>query len=136
MFEDVTFRGNYFIYPGYGWRIHNQTWNGTGYGSVGSNCEGIASSEMVFTGPVVIENNFFYHAAGPMIRYIGSALKDNAPTLKGNTFIQSEEQLLFVTFDNDHEENSIGVPAVDTQITRFRECSGDEMAEVRIVKGE
>ena len=98
VFEDITFRGNYFINSGKGWRAHSQMWIGNGFGSSGSGCEGVLMQHIERTGTVTFDNNLFYQPKGSCISiYTGSGReKNDSATFKNNRYICRSGSLFYV----------------------------------------
>ncbi len=96
-YEDIVFRGNYFINSAYGWRIHNEMWLGDGNGTVGDHDEALLANNIYATGKVQLENNLFYRAAGCLIRFNGADYSAGSknPTLSDNTYVQDKDRLIF-----------------------------------------
>ncbi|MCM1241518.1 MAG: right-handed parallel beta-helix repeat-containing protein, partial [Roseburia sp.] len=107
-FENVVVRNNYVVNAAYGWRTHNQTWIGNGFGTPGTQGNAVLISDLQSTGEVLFEGNLFYCSAGPLICFEGNDFSDNAnlPTMRGNTYVQSAEQLLYFCQDQSRSDEA------------------------------
>ena len=96
-YENILIRENYFINAASGWRMHNQQWIGNGNGSIESHGNSVTVMNIFSTGEILIENNLFYRSAGPMVEFSGEDFshKSKVPTMRGNTYVQDESQVLF-----------------------------------------
>ena len=104
-FEDIYVDGNYVINTGYGWRVHNMYMQGNDVGTYGSHCEAVAINNIEPTGDVVLSNNLFYEAAGPLVFYYGKDFRYSAtPTMISNTYVQDENHVFFMKKDETAEK--------------------------------
>lgn len=135
-FGDVHLVNNWFIDSAYGWRIHNQMWWGTGGNSVtrGEHCEALTNNNITPTGEVVIENNLFYRAAGTLITFRGDDYSAGSanPTMRGNTYVQDKDQVLFEQREEGERSQPLGILASDGVEARFRQYTGDTTGKVII----
>lgn len=137
-YEDVTFRGNYFVNSAYGWRTHSDFWIDSGLGSIGTSEEAVSANNLFSTGRVLIENNLFYRASGCLVNFHGDDFSADSklPTLSGNTYVQDKDLLLFFQRDEAGSTAELGALASDdaAQLERcLREYMGDETGKI-IVK--
>lgn len=129
-FGNIAFTGNYFVNAAYGWRVHSQMWCGN---EVGDQCSALKVDSLIRTGEVLIENNLFYRATGPLVDYYYDGIGSDTPTLRGNTYVQDEDQVLFFQRDEDERSRPAGVLAQDGMEARFKQYIGDATGRV-IVK--
>lgn len=136
-YEDVTIRDNYFINSGYGWRAHNEMWNGTGYGTVGGGREAVTVTDLWSTGDVRLENDLFYRAAGCLVRFEGTDFTADSklPIMSGNTYVLNSGDLMLSKRDNvsEYPSGQIGALASnDSALTEkyLREGIGDKTGTV------
>ena len=127
-FEDIYVDGNYVINAGYGWRVHNMYMQGNDVGSYGSHCEAVAINNIEPTGDVILSNNLFYQAAGPLVCYYGNDFKSFAtPTMISNTYVQDGNHIFFFKKD-ETEEVGISVVTLD-QLEQLEKCVKNDIED-------
>jgi len=137
-FEDVVFRGNYFVNSAYGWRIHNEMWIGSGIGTVGVHDEAVSVDNLYSTGEVKLENNLFYRAAGCLVSFVGEnySAGSKVPTMSGNTYVQDKDRLVFSKNDEACSIKQLGTLASDDTALLdrcLREYIGDKTGKIIVL---
>ena len=126
-FEDISISGNYFINSGQGWCVHNQMWTGN---EIGEQCQAVKINSLHRTGEVMIVNNLFYRAAAPLIDYYLDHNGSDTPTMRDNTYVQDEDQVMFFQRELNEQEQVDGVLAKDGAEALFRQFVRDSSGMV------
>lgn len=132
-FEDVRFIGNYFVNGSYGWRQNNLR------DLLDTEVRTVKFNNVQATGEVLFENNLFYRGLGALVNLSGDDLQNGGvlPTLRGNTYVQNKNQLLFVKGDQmqgTYPETTIAITEQTEMETCVREYMGDATGKVIILE--
>jgi hypothetical protein len=131
-FEDVRFVGNYFVNGSYGWRQNNLR------DLLDTEVRTVKFNNVRATGEVLFENNLFYRGLGALVNLTGDDLQNGGvlPTLRGNTYVQDKNQLLFVKGDmhGNLPETTIAITDLAEMETCVREYMGDTTGKVIILE--
>lgn len=131
-FEDVRFVGNYFVNGSYGWRQNNLR------DLLDTEVRTVKLNNVRATGEILFENNLFYRGLGALVNHSGDDLQNGGvpPTLRGNTYVQDKNQLLFVKGDmhGNHPETTIAITDQAEMETCVREYMGDTTGKVIILE--
>ena len=130
--EDIRFTGNFFVNAGYGWRQRNMRDLQSMF------TQAVAFEGVKATGEILFENNLFYCAAGSLMTWYDDDLQngDVLPTLRGNTYVQDKNQILFTKRDERRVYPETTLAGSDQALMEqcVREYMGDATGQVIILE--
>lgn len=124
-FEDIRFTDNYFVNGGYGWHQMNKR------DLTDADTQSIQFQNVLATGEVLFENNLFYRGLGALVNLTGDDLQGGGavlPALRGNTYVQDKNQLLFGKRDELHDHYPETTLATSDQ-AQMEACVRDYMGD-------